>query len=229
MVEIYAIRIDEPIEEETFNQFLSCVSEEKRERIKRFHFVENAKRTLYGDLMVRSLICGKLKLHNDKLTFCCNEYGKPFLEGYPDFHYNISHSGDWVVCAISEKEIGIVIEKIKSVDFDIAKRFFSDVEYKLLMSQPEDLKTNYFYDIWTLKESYIKYKGKGLSIPLNSFSIISKDTTNILSENIQSVYFLRVLLDQKYKFCAECNIPDSIPQANVINIKKIKEILLYGY
>jgi 4'-phosphopantetheinyl transferase len=119
MVEIYAVRIDELVGQDVYQKLLSYVSEEEREQIKQFHFIKDAKRTLYAELLVRCLACERLKLVNRELVIACNEFGKTFLQGYPDFHFNISHSGNWAVCVISAKEVGVDIEKIKPIDFDI--------------------------------------------------------------------------------------------------------------
>ena len=222
------IRIDEPIEQETYNRFFAFVSEEKRARIKRFHFIEDAKRTLYGELLIRYLACDRLKIANNGLVIDCNEFGKLFLREYPSFHFNISHSGDWVACAISEKEVGIDIEKIKSIDLDIAKRFFSDTEYKMLMSQPEDFKINYFYGIWTLKESYIKCIGKGLSVLLNSFSICVEKMHVTLATGLIAVYLSKISIDDNYKLsvCSKENL--FAEKIDIIKINDIEERLFHG-
>ncbi len=102
-----------------------------------------------------------------------NEYGKPFYKEYPDIHFSISHSGTKVMCVISDKEVGCDVERIKNRNHDIAKRFFTTDEYSLIQSQPsEEERVNMFFRIWTLKESFVKCIGTGLSTELNTFSII---------------------------------------------------------
>jgi len=229
MVDIYVIRIDEPIEDEAYNQLLLCVSKSKRERIKRFHFIEDAKRTLYGELIVRYLACNILKVPNNKIIINQNEFGKPFLYGYPNFYFNISHSGAWVVCAISKKAVGVDVEVIKPIDLSIAERFFSEIEKQNLLKLEDKSQVEFFYDLWTLKESYIKCRGKGLSIALNSFSIvINNQTVQIMPVSMPLVYLSRIILDNEYKLsvCSEDKIQSS--KVKIINIKNIKENLLYG-
>ncbi len=226
MIEVYAIRIDEPVDDKLYNQFLSCVSGEKYKRIKKFHFIEDAKRTLYGDLMVRYLACIRLKMPNSELLFGYNEFGKPYLCNNHDFHFNISHSGNWVICAISEKKVGADIEQIKPINFNIAKHFFSEIEYEDLMMQQEKMQLNYFYDIWTLKESYIKCIGKGLSIPLDLFSLtITKGGIVIKPNPYPYLYFQQIPLEKGYKLsvCSEENRFSNIVQVKSINIfQKVK-------
>jgi len=66
--------------------------------------------------------------------------------------------------------LGVDIEEIKQIDMKIAERFFSPQEYRDLMEQQVSQQLEYFFKLWSLKESYIKAEGKGLSIPLDSFS-----------------------------------------------------------
>ncbi len=62
-------------------------------------------------------------------------------------------------------------------------------EYETLLNQPDEMRLKYFYMIWTLKESYIKAEGKGLSIPLNSFSIsITSNSINIIADDGNTKY-----------------------------------------
>ncbi|MBN2533250.1 MAG: 4'-phosphopantetheinyl transferase superfamily protein [Spirochaetales bacterium] len=180
---------------------MKFVGEKKEERILKFRRREDAERTLVGDAFIRTIVCNQFHLKNSDLEFECNEYGKPFVMNIPDFHYNLSHSGKWVACAIDYEPLGIDVEGIRPIDFSIAERFFSKTEYEDLIAKPEQEQLEYFYDLWTLKESYIKARGKGLSLPLSSFSI-RKDRTGITieSENEESWYFVQYPIDPGYKF-----------------------------
>ena len=92
--------------------------------------------------------------------------GKPFLKDRPDIHFNISHSGAMAMCALHEAPVGADIEKIRSVGAGVAKRVLTAAEQQVYM-QAED-KQKLFFQIWTLKEAYIKYLGTGLGVALNS-------------------------------------------------------------
>ena len=94
--------------------------------------------------------------------------GKPRLLKYPKFFYNISHSGDYAICAVSDSEVGVDIQKIRKPDMRIAKRYFTEDEYHYIC---KDEKRN-FFKIWTRKESILKASGFGITIPLNSVSVI---------------------------------------------------------
>ncbi len=128
-----------------FNQFSYLISNEKRERIKRLINLDDANRVLIGDLLVRSLICQKYKINNDEINFIYNEYGKPFAESFSDFHFNISHSGEWVVCATANSNVGIDIEKISEIEaLKLANEFFSEEEFYDLSNMNSNEQINYF-------------------------------------------------------------------------------------
>ncbi|MGG2065341.1 4'-phosphopantetheinyl transferase superfamily protein [Bacillus sp. S14(2024)] len=174
-------------------------------------------RTLIGDLLIRSLICQKYKINNEEIRFIYNEYGKPFVENLSDFHFNISHSGEWVVCATANSNVGIDIEKVSEIEaLKLANEFFSEEEFYDLSNIDSDEQVNYFYDLWTLKESYIKTIGKGLYIPLNSFSIKKDSRTLISYKNIsQNFYFRQYNIEANYKVAA-CATRDELPQEIII-------------
>ncbi|NJD01078.1 MAG: 4'-phosphopantetheinyl transferase superfamily protein [Ruminiclostridium sp.] len=216
MIEIYAIGIPEKnIQLKYFNECLQYVDKQKQVEIKRYVRHEDAQRVLMADILIRTIICGKLKIKNKEISFGSNEYGKPFLIGAENFHFNNSHSGEWVVCAIDDLPIGIDVEMIQSIDFDIAERFFSKEEYKDFLSKDESEKLPYFYDLWTLKESYIKAVGKGLSIPLDTFSIrVCDDGIKFKTKNeFKDCFFRQYNIDGSYKLavCAGSGIfPENI-------------------
>lgn len=205
MHDTYILEIDRNIEKDDFDRLLRCVSKEKKERINRFHRFEDAQRTLLGDVLARYAVCKRLGIGNRDLAVETNAYGKPLLRKPEGIHFNISHSGHWVICAVDDTAVGIDVEMIKPIDLEIAKRFFSRDEYRYLMNQPEEMKLKCFYRLWTLKESYIKTEGKGLSIPLNSFTIKlqSTDIQLIIDNAIQEFFFYQSFLDSDtvYALC----------------------------
>ena len=98
-----------------------------------------------------------------------NNNGKPYIEGHPEIQFNISRSSNICVVALSNKPVGIDIEKIREFDFKIAVRFFSDYEQHYIFDSM--LQKERFFEIWTKKEAYLKYTGEGLTRPLSSFSV----------------------------------------------------------
>ena len=89
--------------------------------------------------------------------------------------FNLSHSGDRVMCVISDRRVGCDVEKVKENN-GVAKRFFTETEAGLSADDPQ-----MFTRIWTLKESFIKTTGEGLRRPLGSFEICF---SNDLSETV---------------------------------------------
>lgn len=223
-MKIFALNFLEPIDDFTFRKLLSETSKERQERIKKLAKPDDVKRVLFADILLRSVLKNELKISNEKIEYVNNEYGKPFLKGNYGLYFNISHAGDWVVCAIDNEPIGIDIEKIYPVGFDIAARFFSDEEYKVLMAKPAEEQQPFFFDLWTLKESYIKAIGKGLTVPLNSFTIsfFSNGEIAVKSGGKLSNWSLKQYnLDPEYKMSV-CAAHQAFPDK--IIIKGIKDI-----
>jgi len=213
MMEVIAINLDENIEESKFEKFKSYVSAEKLKRINRFHKYDDALRTLLGDILVRYMLTKWLNIKNHQIIFAGNIYGKPYIKNYNNIEYNISHSGKWVVGAIDSYPVGIDIEQIKTIDIKIAERFFSNEEVINLTSKCSSEREQFFYNLWTLKESYIKAVGKGLSIPLNSFTmIIEKGNISVRSlTECENYYFKQYNIDPEYKM-AVCSQNNNLPK-----------------
>ena len=97
------------------------------------------------------------------INFEVEESGKPYAAGYPDVHFNISHSGNAVICAVCDKPVGSDIQLMKDRNFDLlAKRAFTEKEQEVFFSAPPDKRREQFFKTWTAKESYIKYLGTGI-------------------------------------------------------------------
>jgi len=207
MIEIYAISINSEYPKNEFERIIKFLDKEKQDKLRRLKFFEDALRTLAGEIIIRNIVKRKYKINFEDIIFKKNINGKPYIDNLKDFQYNISHSGKWVVCAISDDLIGIDIEKIKQTNFKVAKRFFSKEEYEDLSNKNSEAKIEYFYDLWTLKEAYLKAMGTGLTIPLDSFTI-KKENKDIYIKRKNKDYncnFKQYEIDKEYKLsvCAE--------------------------
>jgi 4'-phosphopantetheinyl transferase len=197
-MKIFCVFFNEKLREEQYKKLFNFLSLDERKQINKFKKWEDAQRALIGRILIRSIVCNHYSFKN-YISFQINEYGKPFLKELPDIHFNIAHSGCWVVCAIDNDSVGIDVERIQPIDLNIAKRFFSMEECADLYKKEEKDRLSYFFDLWTLKESYIKAEGKGLSIPLDSFTIRKeKGSIRLIGEN-KSYYFKQYEISNEYR------------------------------
>lgn len=112
------------------------------------------------------------------------------------FNFNISHSGDLVVCAASRScNVGIDVEQMRSISPNDFKEHITDNEWNTIISHSDPQQA--FYKYWTEKESVIKADGKGLSIPLKSFEILNGKA---IIENRQ--WYVREIALQKGHYCS---------------------------
>lgn len=212
MVNVFGIKIpgDEAFERLKDTLF-SFVPTQNIQQVLRFKNTNDKKRSLLGEVLCRKCLGEKLTLPSSNIEIIKTEKGKPYLsENHPELFFNISHSGDWVVVALSSGEIGIDVEKIKKPAYRIAERYFSTSELDALNSLKDQEKADFFYDLWTLKESYLKLLGKGLTKSLGSFSISGQNGNFHLIDDKsghRNVYFRQYNIDPAYKFsvCSEEN------------------------
>ncbi len=120
-----------------------------------------------------------------RISFETGEQGKPFLVEYPDVHFNLSHSGNRVMCAVGPVEVGCDVEIINPSHVKSVIRCFAESEQVLASRSDEN-----FFRIWTLKESIIKLSGKGLVIPFRSFEV-SLDPLSVRQDFLPEPVILR--------------------------------------
>lgn len=215
VIELYCCKLPAIREDTILATLLIHVSKERQNRLKRFVKIDDAYRSLIGDLLVRFALKERYGPLDMELKIETNEYGKPFLLEYPSFHYNISHSGEYVVCVVHDDAVGVDIEYIGPYDLSLAKELFTKEEYQYLLNDKKD-RLAAFYDIWTLKESYIKAVGKGLSKSLQGFSMKKSSNesiqiTDTLTEQQITNYICRQYkVDNSYRLsvCAQQSTDD---------------------
>lgn len=224
-MDIYAVKSNYRIDSKDCNTLISYLSSDERDRINRYRRWEDAQRGLIGRVLIRSLINKRYGLKSKDINFLENEFGKPYFKNAKDFHFNISHSGQWVVCIIDCSPVGIDIEEISDIDLYISTCFFSGKEHRDLLELEKKYRLDYFFDLWSLKESYIKAEGKGLSIQLDSFSIKKKgNIINIIGIE-KKYHFKQYHVDPNYKLSV-CAMNKNFPKD--VNIMDINEFTHYS-
>ena len=164
MMKLYRINInnlDDPLEnEEFFNQ----VNEERQKKVIRYRMPDDRKRSLGAGIIIKHIL-NENGIFENSLNY--SENGKPVADG---LFFNVSHSGNYVVGVVSDCEVGCDIEKVSNAPMKVAHHYFSPAESEYINSEPD--KDRAFFTIWTLKESYMKMTGQGLSLALDSFEIL---------------------------------------------------------
>lgn len=158
--------------------FLEILAPDERERAGRFHFEKDRVRFILTRGILRTLLARYLHRDAARLSFDYNAYGKPSLAGSagdaPALHFNLSHAHEIALYAFTlQREVGLDLEFIRH-DFageEIAARFFSEREIAMLRALPVSQRVQGFFNCWTRKEAYVKARGQGLSLPLDSFDV----------------------------------------------------------
>ena len=123
-------------------------------------------------------------------AIACGANGKPYFPKRPELRFNLSHSNTKVMCALSDWGVGCDVERIASANLRVAKRFFSAREYDLLAAQSDEEEQKVlFCRIWTLKESFLKATGKGLSLPMNCFSVCPNGESIHFEQSFDSDFY----------------------------------------
>jgi 4'-phosphopantetheinyl transferase len=150
----------------------TLLARDEQHRADRFRFKRDRSRYIVGRALLRGLLARYLDAAPEELEFEYGEFEKPALRSGPWF--NLSHSGPIALYAFSSTgEIGIDVE-LDDADFArerIAERFFSPAEVRLLRSLPSEAQPRAFLTCWTRKEAFIKARGDGLSLALDSFDV----------------------------------------------------------
>ena len=158
-------------------------------------FPDDRKRCLCAELLMRySLFTGRGIRFTGEPSL--GKYGKPYIQGAEDFFFSASHSGKWVVTAYGSSQVGADVEVIKSGSASIAEGCFTQSEQDYVFAEDEGADER-FIKLWTLKESYIKYLGTGLSTPLDSFTVYA-DRDPICTDADDSLTFTNIRFDHEH-------------------------------
>ncbi|MFV0295971.1 MAG: 4'-phosphopantetheinyl transferase family protein [Hyphomicrobiaceae bacterium] len=147
-------------------------------RARAFRFEKHRRRYLACHGRVREILAGYVGRAPSALVFAERGNGKPTLEGLPvPLYFNLSHSGDIAVVAVSDVgEVGVDVEIPRQVERAVAEQYFSARELSELGRFPPADWLDGFYRCWTRKEAFIKATGEGLARSLAGFSVSLADS-----------------------------------------------------
>ena len=149
------------VTEDQYETLLAQASLERKHRAVTYPKREDAVRCLVAEALLRYAFPGK-----DPETIRKEPGGKPCWDGC---HFNLSHSGPYVVLAVGERPVGVDVEcfRERRNAEALAKRYFTPEEMAYADGNRE-----HFFRVWTAKEARLKWDGTGLRMPLNSFSVL---------------------------------------------------------
>lgn len=174
-VHVWRIRLEKPTAVQ--QRFLHTLDHEERARASRFHFEKHRRQFVVARGALRMLVGRYLQTKPEAVRFAYGAYGKPMLDAEhrnSSLRFNASHAAELALYAfVHDYEVGIDVEYINR-DFaseEIAQRFFSAYEVRMLTALPPTERAAAFFRCWTRKEAYIKAIGSGLSHPLDTFDV----------------------------------------------------------
>ncbi len=177
MYNLFYYNIDK-MSDALFTSELALLPRLRRQEILKKAKLSDQKRSLTGDMLAKKYLSKLYGVAPETLVFARGEHGKPYVLNLPA-HFNISHSGKYTVLAVSDQPIGVDIEMIRDFSAIFARKRFQEQELQYLAGeQPARRKSEMqrcFYEIWTGKEAYAKYTGKGLAGGLNALTFSVKN------------------------------------------------------
>lgn len=235
-------RVDAGYLEKNYDSVINMLHPARREKVAKLKNKKAAYVSMTAGLLLQEVVEREFGLKPEDILIGRGENGKPYLKEYPEYQYNISHSGDMVMMAYSRQELGVDIEELRVKDTKVAKRCFGLHEYLYVLNgsndrdgsalsgcedddlnirilpEPEQAlleqgtaddveeaeikaeRSRRFFEIWTLKEAYLKLTGKGISVPLSSFEV---DVVNKCVKDEALKYYTGEVDNYIYAICAE--------------------------
>lgn len=191
--------------EQVYEQALAFVSAYRRQKIALLKHQKDKNRSLGAALALhRGLM--EYGLEERMMEYDNGALGKPFLRYYPELFFSLSHSGDYAICSIGREMIGNDIETVKSGRLKVAERFFAQEEKEwILQAETEQEMEERMFRLWTMKESFLKVTGLGMSLALNDFAVCINKANSIKTRpgGEQAAFAIKQKIDNKQYFLKE--------------------------
>jgi len=176
-IHLWLAQPDEIDDAQLHRAYRELCNEQEQQQESRFHFARDRQRYLVTRALVRTVLSRYEPVAPEAWTFTNNPYGRPQIAntglGDAGLTFNVSHTRGLIVLGVTrQRALGVDVENVleREVSIEIADRFFAPAEVTALAAVAPDRQKDRFFEYWTFKESYIKARGMGLSLPLDKFS-----------------------------------------------------------
>lgn len=206
-----------------FNEALSYVSDYRKEKVASLKREEDKLLSLGAGYLFEKQLHSLYGLSPRELRFSGGQKEKPRIVGREDIYFSLSHSGKYSLAAFSEKEIGADLQKIVPFREGFAKKILSEKELGEVFSFPEDKRDEAFIRNWAIKESYMKYRGRGLYLPIRTLEAErSADSSPLIycrGEKQSDISLFEFSLPG-YCICL-CTPDNFVPSPETVSLKKL--------
>jgi 4'-phosphopantetheinyl transferase len=178
-VDLWLVAPDE-IDEAVLGRYRALATPDEQAAASRFHFERHRRSHLVTRAAVRVVLSKYAAIAPPDWRFEQSEHGRPHVSrehagvpGLSDLCFNISHTDGLIAIAVTRHgDVGVDVENAEArrAPIDVAGAYFAPAEVAALHQEPAARQSRAFFRWWTLKESYIKARGLGLSLPLDQFS-----------------------------------------------------------
>ena len=141
-----------------------------------------------------------------------NEHGKPYLTDCDGIYVNWSHSGDYVICAVADREVGIDLQYAgKEPKESLVRKLLQPEELHFYEHTPVAERQRLFYEYWAVKESFLKVLGTGFATPLDRFYVEFRkgsDVSDAVKKNAMKVPYIIQNINHKQYLCRLLPVKD---------------------
>ncbi|HXA17108.1 MAG TPA: 4'-phosphopantetheinyl transferase superfamily protein [Thermoanaerobaculia bacterium] len=185
-IHVWLASYGEIVDERLHAAYRQLLNAAEREQEPRFYFARDRLRYLVTRALVRTVLSRYMAIDPEDWVFSTNAYGRPEIANPQvsdaGFSFNISHTHSLIVLGVTkQRALGVDVENIlaRQAAIDVANRYFAPPEVAALHASPRQEQQQRFFEYWTFKESYIKARGMGLSLPLDKFSFHYRDEKTV--------------------------------------------------
>lgn len=196
-ISIFYIHITELLDMDLFQQLLLLLPHKFQDDISAYKHQKSAQDSLLGKLLLKYGF-KKLAPTYTLQDIQIGNKERPYIDDKIDF--NIAHSGEYIICAIAQNSrVGIDIEKHRNINVDLFRKYFNEEEWKEIESS--NSKENAFFNLWTIKESAIKYDGRGVGILGKTHKIYNNNNLQQLICDNKILNYQKIDIAPNYDCC----------------------------